>query len=443
MDNLFEKGLLGVAGIALAANAIVSAIPVTPGASRDIVLAAYNAGATGEKIAFYTPSQANVPLALVNGLVGAGCVFAALNGVNWGEKDGKSNKPQRHQPQPIAMPKTAVNNIVDDEHGSDELDLSKSSDDDGLSDDVTDNLTDRLVDDVTDSLSDDAVNEPKPVPLRLNTQVPKASDTSWDLAVATKRLKLTMPKAPVFDWDEVYGQTQGFMITGNSGAGKSCVATWLLGWLTKKEPSVIFVLDHHGSQSWKFGGIDMSEVVSDFDMIMQLVDALDKELDSRKKLFKKGLPVGENIIVLIDEFTSLLLNLKKNKIDPTPVQMLIRSLLIEGRKFGMTVIVITHNVNCSEFEMSAAERNSFGMIKLCGYAKPELDNLKIRNDHIAYPCFVGGTLPASIAVHPTHGWSNKFEKIGVPPKGILPIQRAELPEDSMLSIMADLIKDLA
>jgi hypothetical protein len=46
-------------------------------------------------------------------------------------------------------------------------------------------------------------------------------------------------------------------------------------------------------------------------------------------------------------------------------------------------------------------------------------------------------------VHPTHGWSNKFEKIGVPPKGILPIQRAELPEDSMLSIMADLIKDLA
>jgi len=367
--------------------------------------------------------------------------------VKWGGKDDElkanNDKPQRHQPQVGIMPKTSVNNIVDDEPRSDELDLSESSDDDGLSDDVTDNLTDRLVDDVTDSLSDDAVNEPKPVPLRLNTQVPKTSDTSWDLAVATKRLKLTMPKAPVFDWDEVYGQTQGFMITGNSGAGKSCVATWLLSWLTKEEPSVFFVLDHHGSPAWKLAGIDMDEVVSDFDMIMQLVDALDKELDSRKKLFKKGLPVGENIIVLIDEFTSLILNLKKKKIDPTPVQMLIRSLLIEGRKFGMTVIVITHNSNCNEFEMSAAERDSFGMIKLCDYARSELDKLKIRNEHIAYPCFVSGTLPTSIAVHPTHGWSNRFKNKGVSAKGVLPIQRSELPEDSMLSIMADLIKDLA
>lgn len=409
MENIVEKSVLGLAGMALTINAVISAMPVSQGASKETVLAAYNAGSAGEKIAFSTPAHANVPLALVNGGLGAVAVWTALKGVSLKPLAKEDDDPQ---PKPKAQPKPKPEFNFNLEESGVEVDQS----------------------DIKFEEPEVEVGQPE---ITLPQQQPK----EWDLARATARLKLQMPRTNVFDWETIYGQAQGFIISGDPGSGKSCLASWLLGWLTQKERSVIFVIDHHGSQSWKLSGIEMSEVVSDISQIYQLIDALGTEMELRQKLYKAGSPVGPNIIVVIDEFTALSMKLKAKKIDPKPLQDLIRSLLIEGRKFGMTVVFLAHNTNCSELGVSANERNSFGLIKLGLYARQALAEIGIRSDEIGYPCFVGGALQPAIAVHPTHGWAKQFALNGVAPKGILPIKRAELDPDSMLGMISELLRD--
>jgi hypothetical protein len=408
MENIVEKSVLGLTGMALTINAVISAIPVSQGASKETVLAAYNAGSAGEKIAFSTPAHANVPLALANGALGAVAVWTALKGVSL--KPSPKELESQPKPKVQAKPKPEVNfNLEEPEVEVDQPEIEFEE-------------------------PEVEVDQPEITP-------PQQQPKEWDLARATARLKLQMPRTNVFDWETIYGQAQGFIISGDPGSGKSCLASWLLGWLTQKERSVIFVIDHHGSQSWKLSGIEMSEVVSDISQIYQLIDALGAEMESRQKLYKAGSSVGPNIIVVIDEFTALSMKLKTKKIDPKPLQDLIRSLLIEGRKFGMTVIFLAHNTNCSELGVSANERNSFGLIKLGLYARQALAEIGIRSDEIGYPCFVGGALQPAIAVHPTHGWAKQFVLNGVAPKGILPIKRAELDPDSMLGMISELLRD--
>lgn len=411
MENIVEKSVLGLAGMALTINAVISAIPVSQGASKETVLAAYNAGSAGEKIAFSTPAHANVPLALVNGGLGAVAVWTALKGV--------SLKPLADelepQPKPKAQPKPKPEFNFNLEESGVEADQP----------------------DIKFEEPEVEVDQPEITPPQQQQQ-PK----EWDLARATARLKLQMPRTNVFDWDDIFGLAQGMLIAGDSGAGKSCVASWMLGWLTQKEPSIIFIIDHHGGSSWTLSGVDMAEVVSELDKILTLADVLFQELERRQRLFKKNKPVGPKIIVMVDEFSALLNKMQTKDIDPRILQDLVGRLLIEGRKFGMTIIVVAHNINCSEFRMSANQRDSFGLIMLGSFAKKALKKeMGINADNKAYPCFLGGIFSEAIAVHPTHGWAKQFALNGVAPKGILPIKRAELDPDSMLGMISELLRD--
>lgn len=226
-----------------------------------------------------------------------------------------------------------------------------------------------------------------------------------------------------YNWANAVDEGVGFIIAGNSGAGKSCVATWLAGLLTQEKPHQCLVLDPHWNDIWKQQGL---AAMGHITQIEATIKALLKELDDRCDRKGQGLPLGEPLLIIADEIGACLERFK----DAKWIQSALKRLGSEGRKFDMTLIAINQSQNVDDLGISGSLRNNYVLILLGAAARKYSQQMgKDYNEKlkgVAYPCLVSGAAEDSLAVHPTHGEYQIFRKKGNAPQNLIPIRQLPL-----------------
>ncbi|WGV25978.1 ATP-binding protein [Halotia branconii] len=226
-----------------------------------------------------------------------------------------------------------------------------------------------------------------------------------------------------YNWDDVEDEASGIIIVGNTGYGKTSVACWLAGHLTKNKPAQMLALDPHASRNPLWKQLEIP-VISSFEGIEAQIELLIELLDDRRELPENGDPV----IVFADEINSCLINFEQ----PQQMEIALKRLGAEGRKYDIVFIALNQSPNVEDLPLSAAMRNNYFLLALGAAARSLGDrwrNTDPRKQHlnsVAYPCAVGGCVPTQIAVHPTHADYSKFVKKGNPPKNIQSIQKLSL-----------------
>lgn len=235
-----------------------------------------------------------------------------------------------------------------------------------------------------------------------------------------------------YNWQDAPDDSVGVIICGNSGQGKSSIALWLLGLFTQQQPAIIKVLDPHKTiNHWHEHGL---EVIGKFEAIeTELLRAV-AELDRRRELSKKEIDRLPPFIYVADELGAM----NKSFSDPEVVGTALSRLGCEGRKYNLSLIVVSHSKNVDKLGIDSNERDNYLVICLGGSARqiavktwgkksPEYQHCLTT----AYPCVVSGSVPEQAAIHPTHGHHTKFRKNGNAPSGLLPINHiSALPESS-------------
>lgn len=233
----------------------------------------------------------------------------------------------------------------------------------------------------------------------------------------------TAPEMELYDWANAPDEGVGFIIAGNSGSGKSSVATWLAGLLTQMEPAQCLVLDPHHNDLWQQQGLTS---IGDIEEIEATIRALLKELDDRCTRKGNGKPLGDPLLIISDEIGACLERFKH----PKWIQSALKRLGSEGRKFGMTLIAINQSQNADDLGISGSLRNNYVLILLGAAARKHARQLGKEFEAylkgIAYPCMVSGASEDAIATHPTHGSYTQFKKQGNPPRNLIPIRQLPL-----------------
>jgi energy-coupling factor transporter ATP-binding protein EcfA2 len=228
-----------------------------------------------------------------------------------------------------------------------------------------------------------------------------------------------------YDWNDLIDEGVGFIIAGNSGAGKSSAALWLAGLLTQDEPARVLVLDPHWNDLWKEKGLPSIGAISE---IEEQIQSLLSELDERCARKGRGEPIGENRIIITDEVNACLSRFS----DPSLIQDALLRLGSEGRKFGLILIAINQSANVLDMGISGAMRSNYILILLGAGARARAKQagkeFKDALKGVAYPCMVSGSIEDAIASHPTHGTYRKFKKKGNRPLGLLPIHQIKQAE---------------
>ena len=243
-----------------------------------------------------------------------------------------------------------------------------------------------------------------------------------------------------YDWRDLADDAVGIIIAGNSGSGKTSVAVWVAGWLTKDEAAQVLALDPHANVNvlWEELGI---HAISDFKLIeKQLLILLDL-LDYRRSLTKEQLDLESLIIVFADEINACLENFE----DKENMALAIKRIGSEARKYKIALIALNQSSNADDLGISAQMRNNYLLIGLCATARQIASAWKKDDprrkyiEETAYSCVVRGSVPEQIAVHPTHHSYKQFKKKGNKPKGLLPIN--QLPLTISLASPADIQTD--
>lgn len=249
-------------------------------------------------------------------------------------------------------------------------------------------------------------------------QLAKSSNPEQVLEPVSEEVEL-------YDWNDAPDDAVGFVIAGNSGAGKSSTATYLAGLLTQQFPAQVFVLDPHHNTVWKQNGLISIGKIPEIEAALHvLIDELDKRCE-RQGL---GIPLGEPVIVIADEVGAC----KKRFSDPKFLTDALERLGSEGRKFDLTLIAINQSSNALDLGISAQLRNNYLCIALNASAralaykwhKDDPRKKWIKNQ--AYSCVVFGSVPETLAPHPTHGGYTKYRKKGNAPQGLLPVRQLPL-----------------
>ncbi|HYX18311.1 MAG TPA: ATP-binding protein [Nostoc sp.] len=277
-------------------------------------------------------------------------------------------------------------------------------------------------------------------------------------AIATPALELTdeidyealcpgkVGELEFYDWRDLVDDAVGIIVAGNSGSGKTSVAVWVAGWLTKDEPAQVLALDPHANVNvlWQELGI---HAIADFPLIEQQLILLIELLDSRRELNKQQLDLEPTIIVFGDEINACLDSFSDKEI----IELALRRLGSEGRKYKIIFIALNQSSNADDLKISAQMRNNYLLIALNATARQlakqwkKDDPRKKHIDELAYSCIVSGAVPESLAIHPTHHTYKQFKKKGNKPKGLLPINQLPLtiplasPEDIQTDWHEDLI----
>ena len=229
-----------------------------------------------------------------------------------------------------------------------------------------------------------------------------------------------------YDWNDAIDEAVGFIISGQSGAGKTSVACWLAGLITKSTPCQIIALDPHFNDTWDMVGVMSEGRIPEIERILQWF--LD-ELDRRLELKRTKQPLGDPILVFCDEIGSCLLRFK----DPKLVANAIQRLGSEGRKFGLTFILLNQSPNAEDLGISAKYLDNYFQVALGSVVRAIADQQwrdnDIRKKHIkeaVYPCLVCRSVPIQVAIHPTHHTYKKYKKHGNPPKDLIPVRQLQL-----------------
>lgn len=213
----------------------------------------------------------------------------------------------------------------------------------------------------------------------------------------------------LYDWNDLADASSGLIIAGQTGYGKSTSAIAAIIELTKSNPAHVVVYDKHAKRNrWHEFGLNAIHRIEE---IEAGILAMGEELKARNGRDENGPP----ITIVIDE----LIAAKKQFADWKAVNEVIENLLIEGRKFDMTAILLTQSMNCAAIGLDSAIRaNAFwivlGELATRQFRKntPEYDFLSQQ----AYPCCVSGCVTPKPAIHLTHGHHETFKKKNNPPK---------------------------
>lgn len=223
-----------------------------------------------------------------------------------------------------------------------------------------------------------------------------------------------------YNWENAVDEGVGFIVAGNSGSGKSSVATWLAGLITQQEPSLCCVLDPHWNDIWPQQGL-LS--IGNIEEIEEATKALIAELDLRCDRKGKGIEIGDPILVIADEINACLERFKH----PKSIESALKRLGSEGRKFGITLIAINQSSNVDDLGISGPYRSNYVLILLGASARKEAEKMGKDTQPLiqgcAYPCVVTGAAETSLALHPTHHRYERFKKKGNPPMNLIPIRQ--------------------
>jgi len=228
----------------------------------------------------------------------------------------------------------------------------------------------------------------------------------------------------LYAWERLIYEAVGIIIAGNSGAGKTSVACFLLGLLTQSEPKKIIVCDPHHNRLWKQLGLSPVGRIPD---IERNLAAYVEEMDRRYDALADGAEPEdfEPMIIVLDELGKC----QKKFSDPSGIEDAIARLGCEGRKVGMTAIIICHSQNVDDMGISKKLRNNYVLILLGGSALDESEKWKADDqrrafiESQAYPCIVSGSIRNTPALHPTHYQYSEYKIQGNQPLNLLPINQ--------------------
>jgi hypothetical protein len=231
-----------------------------------------------------------------------------------------------------------------------------------------------------------------------------------------------------YDWRDLIDDAVGIIIAGNSGSGKTSVAVWVAGWLTKDEPAEVIALDPHANVNvlWKELGI---HTISEFSQIEKQLGLLINLLDERRGMGLDELNMQPQVIVFADEINACLSNFE----DKASMANAIKRLGSEARKYRIALIALNQSSNVEDLGISAPMRSNYLLVLLNASARQFARNNWKQDDprhkyveETAYSCVVAGSVAPSVAIHPTHYSYTQFKKKGNKPLGLLPINQLPL-----------------
>jgi hypothetical protein len=240
---------------------------------------------------------------------------------------------------------------------------------------------------------------------KYKNQVPKSIEV---VAVDEIKIEELCPgkvgELEYYDWRDLVDDAVGIIIAGNSGSGKTSVAVWIAGWLTKDEPSEVIALDPHANVNilWKELGI---HTISAFGQIEKQLGLLINLLDERRGMGLDQLNMQPQVVVFADEINACLENFD----DKASMSTAIKRLGSEARKYKIALIALNQSSNVEDLGISAPMRSNYLLILLNASARQFASNNWKKDDprykhveEVAYSCVVAGSVAPAIAIHPTH-----------------------------------------
>jgi hypothetical protein len=235
----------------------------------------------------------------------------------------------------------------------------------------------------------------------------------------------THQNSGLYAWERLLWEAVGIIIAGNSGAGKTSVACFLLGLLTQDSPKKIIVCDPHFNKIWQQLGLTSIGRIRDIER--QLIEYVE-EMDRRYDALADGADPAqfEPMVIVLDELGKC----QSKFVDPSFIETAIARLGCEGRKVGMTAIIICHSQNVEDMGISKKLRNNFVLILLGASALDQCemkwksgDEKRLFIESQAYPCLVSGSVRDCPALHPTHHQYQQYKIQGNQPLNLLPINQ--------------------
>lgn len=159
---------------------------------------------------------------------------------------------------------------------------------------------------------------------------------------------------PAEEWLRWIDATPHNMIAGRTNAGKTTLATAIVG---QRGNELLAVLDPHDQPGKWFGGTAIGGG-RDYPAIMATLEALLEELDSRYERYNQGETSFERLTILIDEVPAIVLNGNQKWAD------FAKQLGSEARKVRMSAILLTQSPLVEDIKINSVMRQNFTRIAL-------------------------------------------------------------------------------
>jgi hypothetical protein len=261
----------------------------------------------------------------------------------------------------------------------------------------------------------------------------------------TQLKKREAQRASMFTIEQTVSRSLGYFIAGESGSGKTAIASYLASCLANKTPTqqekkVLksesgaegIVLDIHNNAVWREVGLPV---------IFKPLEVLDYILLIRKEYEeRKAGKKGNRVIIFVDEFEELINEVeasfdeaKEGKHAAKTIADTVRMLGSGGRKFALNIIVMNQSWNCTAIKLDGNHRNNFVGIALnanadnyvqqkCGANTFEsLREWLFVERKDRYRAITFGAVSPRPLLHPTHHDYKTIED-GQPPMNLKPIE---------------------